>query len=107
MELRRQESDDTREDVFKILITSDNHLGFKEKDPVIGDDSFLAFKECLKLYILITNSQSAFAACGLRAPWWGPVRPAATITEDLVSPVSSDDSSFKASQMFNKRVLGE
>lgn len=34
---------------MKILITSDNHLGFKETDPIRFDDSFNTFEEILKL----------------------------------------------------------
>ena len=35
-------------DAFEILVTTDNHLGFKEKDKVMGEDSFLAFDEAIK-----------------------------------------------------------
>jgi len=31
------------------LIATDSHLGFKEKDPVLGEDSFNAFEECLEV----------------------------------------------------------
>ena len=34
---------------FEILITTDNHLGYKEKDSIIGEDSFNAFEECLQI----------------------------------------------------------
>jgi hypothetical protein len=34
---------------FKIMVASDIHLGYMEKDPVRGDDSFLAFEEVLLL----------------------------------------------------------
>ncbi|KAM0672766.1 putative subunit of Mre11 [Ordospora colligata] len=34
---------------MKILITSDNHLGFKENDPIRGDDSYRTFEEILKI----------------------------------------------------------
>ncbi|KAF9181913.1 Double-strand break repair protein mre11a [Haplosporangium sp. Z 767] len=37
------------EDTFSILIATDNHLGYLEKDPVRGDDSFAAFEEILAL----------------------------------------------------------
>eukprot|EP00177_Eucheuma_denticulatum_P008049 GFKZ01014655.1.p1 GENE.GFKZ01014655.1~~GFKZ01014655.1.p1 ORF type:complete len:858 (+),score=135.79 GFKZ01014655.1:154-2574(+) len=37
------------DDVIKILIATDNHLGYLEKDPVRGDDSFRAFEEVLEL----------------------------------------------------------
>lgn len=32
---------------MKILITSDNHLGYKERDPVLSMDSFTTFEEIL------------------------------------------------------------
>ena len=34
---------------FKILVTTDNHMGFKESDPIVGEDSFNSFEECLKI----------------------------------------------------------
>eukprot|EP00842_Homolaphlyctis_polyrhiza_P000470 jgi/Hompol1/1423/HPOL_001384-RA len=34
---------------FRILIATDNHLGYLEKDPVRGADSFVAFEEILAL----------------------------------------------------------
>lgn len=34
---------------FKILVTTDNHLGFMEKDAERGRDSFVSFEECLEL----------------------------------------------------------
>ena len=36
-------------DVLKILITTDNHLGFIEKDPERGSDSYVAFEEALEI----------------------------------------------------------
>lgn len=36
-------------DVIKVLISTDNHLGYLEKDPVRGDDSFRVFEEVLQL----------------------------------------------------------
>lgn len=33
---------------FTIMVASDVHLGYLEKDPVRGEDSFLAFEEVLK-----------------------------------------------------------
>lgn len=35
-------------DTFRILIATDNHLGYKEKDPVRGGDSFASFEEILR-----------------------------------------------------------
>ena len=37
------------EDIIKILVSSDNHVGFLERDPIRGEDSFLAFEEVLGL----------------------------------------------------------
>ena len=39
----------SRQDFFKILITTDNHLGYKEQDRIRGKDSFEAFRECLQI----------------------------------------------------------
>ena len=46
------------EDTFRILVATDNHLGYKfahysglssrESDPIIGNDSFQAFEFILK-----------------------------------------------------------
>ena len=36
-------------DVFKLLITTDNHLGFMEKDPERSNDSFISFEEALEI----------------------------------------------------------
>lgn len=36
------------DDVFNITISTDNHMGYKESDPIIGEDSFLAFEEVLQ-----------------------------------------------------------
>ena len=34
-------------DIFKIMITTDNHLGYKEEDKIVGNDSFYSFNETL------------------------------------------------------------
>ncbi|KAJ3044688.1 Double-strand break repair protein mre11a [Rhizophlyctis rosea] len=36
-------------DTFNILLATDNHVGYMEKDPIRGQDSFNAFEEILKL----------------------------------------------------------
>jgi hypothetical protein len=36
-------------DIFNIMITTDNHLGYKENDKIRANDSFAAFEECLKM----------------------------------------------------------
>jgi hypothetical protein len=43
------ENSQGQDSTFRILIATDNHLGFLEKDPIRGDDSFDAFEEILKL----------------------------------------------------------
>ena len=42
-------SNETEGDAFRILVSSDIHLGYAEKDPVRGDDSFKTFDELLCL----------------------------------------------------------
>lgn len=37
------------EQIFTIMITTDNHLGYKEEDKITGNDSFYAFNEALQL----------------------------------------------------------
>ncbi|CAG8542810.1 4536_t:CDS:10 [Ambispora leptoticha] len=37
------------DNAIKVLVATDNHLGFLERDPVRGQDSFKAFEEILKL----------------------------------------------------------
>lgn len=36
-------------DTFKILITTDNHLGYMERDPERGQDSFVSLEEAFDL----------------------------------------------------------
>lgn len=35
------------ENTFKILVATDIHLGYLEKDPVRGNDTFVTFNEIL------------------------------------------------------------
>lgn len=37
------------ENNIKILITTDNHVGYKENDPVVGDDSWKSFDEVMRI----------------------------------------------------------
>ncbi|OAD02895.1 hypothetical protein MUCCIDRAFT_142423, partial [Mucor lusitanicus CBS 277.49] len=41
--------DDDDEDAFKILIATDNHIGYLERDPIRGQDSFQTFEEILQI----------------------------------------------------------
>uniref|UniRef100_A0A182SPC6 Mre11 DNA-binding domain-containing protein n=1 Tax=Anopheles maculatus TaxID=74869 RepID=A0A182SPC6_9DIPT len=43
-----QTGDINPDDTIKILVASDIHLGYNEKDPIRGDDSFIAFEEVLQ-----------------------------------------------------------
>ncbi len=36
------------DDTIRILIATDNHLGYLEKDPIRGNDSFISFEEILQ-----------------------------------------------------------
>ena len=36
-------------EIFNIMITTDNHLGYKENDKVRTNDSFYGFKEALEV----------------------------------------------------------
>uniref|UniRef100_A0A1B0BIS2 Double-strand break repair protein n=1 Tax=Glossina palpalis gambiensis TaxID=67801 RepID=A0A1B0BIS2_9MUSC len=38
-------------DIMRIMISTDNHLGYGEKDPNRGEDSFIAFEEMLELAV--------------------------------------------------------
>ncbi len=38
---------DDDEDALRILVATDNHLGYMEKDPIRGNDSFISFEEIL------------------------------------------------------------
>ena len=39
----------SQDDLFNIMISTDNHLGFKENDKVRSNDSFLGFQEVLSM----------------------------------------------------------
>ena len=36
-------------DTFRILVSTDNHLGYKENHPIRGNDSFDAFEEVVQI----------------------------------------------------------
>ena len=35
--------------VLKVLLSTDNHLGYLERDPIRGNDSFKTFKEVFEI----------------------------------------------------------
>jgi len=39
----------SEDDILKILVATDNHLGYGERDPIIQNDSFVTFEEILKI----------------------------------------------------------
>jgi double-strand break repair protein MRE11 len=43
------QSDNSQDSLFRIMIATDNHLGYLEDDQIRGDDSFIAFEEILKI----------------------------------------------------------
>lgn len=44
---------------MRMLVATDSHLGFMERDPIRGADSFAAFEE-----ILATGAWCGMAWCG-------------------------------------------
>jgi double-strand break repair protein MRE11 len=53
--------EDADEDTFRIMLSTDNHLGYAERDPVRGMDSFAAFEEVL--YLAKEYKVRAFRLC--------------------------------------------
>ena len=49
LEVAQLMSGPPEEDTLRILIATDNHVGYLESDPIRGDDSFTTFEEILKL----------------------------------------------------------
>ena len=39
------------EDTFRIMLATDNHIGYMETDPVRGQDSINTFREILQLAV--------------------------------------------------------
>lgn len=60
-------SDD--EDTFKILVATDIHLGFMEKDAVRGNDTFVTFDEILRLALENEVSFGYICVCSFVLPW--------------------------------------
>lgn len=46
---RSQEEEEEDADIVRILIATDNHVGYMEKDPVRGKDSINTFREILRI----------------------------------------------------------
>ena len=41
----------SQEDTFRIMLATDNHIGYLERDPIRGRDSIDTFEEILKLAV--------------------------------------------------------
>ena len=48
-EVDDDEEEDPDASTLKVLLSTDNHLGYLERDPIRGRDSFAAFEEVLSL----------------------------------------------------------
>ena len=46
---QQADGDATDDSVINILVASDLHLGYLEKDPIRGDDSFATFNEVFQI----------------------------------------------------------
>lgn len=46
---QKQPQTDGDADTLKIFLTTDNHVGYKENDPILGDDSAVTFHEIMML----------------------------------------------------------
>ena len=75
--------------MFRILISTDNHLGYKENDTNIGNDSFRVFDEVLEIS---NNLNVDFVLLG--GDLFHDNRP-------------SSSTYFKTSHIFNKHVFGQ
>lgn len=60
-------SDD--EDTFKILVATDIHLGFMEKDAVRGNDTFVTLDEILRLALENEVSWGYICVYSTVLPW--------------------------------------
>ena len=60
------------DDIIKILITSDNHVGYDEKDEIRGNDSFRTFEEVLKI---AADEKVRARSAGAPCPCTPSVRP--------------------------------
>jgi len=43
----KESTNDDNESMFRIMIATDNHIGYLENDQIRGDDSFNSFEEIL------------------------------------------------------------
>ena len=53
------------EDTIHILLATDNHIGYLERDPIRGQDSINTFKEILQLAV---KNDVSYNACLVDTP---------------------------------------
>jgi hypothetical protein len=53
------------EDTIRILLATDNHIGYLERDPIRGQDSLNTFKEILQLAV---KNDVGYSACPIDTP---------------------------------------
>ena len=58
---KRARDDIGTADIFRILVATDLHVGYGERDPVRAHDSFKTFEEVL---ILAQQQRADFILCG-------------------------------------------
>ena len=49
------------DDTIRIMLATDNHIGYLERDPIRGQDSINTFKEILQL--AVKNDVRVYTAC--------------------------------------------
>ena len=47
--VEEEEEEEIDENTFRVMVSTDNHMGYAEKCPIRGNDSFAAFEEVLCL----------------------------------------------------------
>ena len=68
------QADENVPDIFRILITNDNHVGFKEDDPVRQNDALASFEEIMQIgrslnVDFVLHSGDLFDACRPNRHW--------------------------------------
>lgn len=56
-------------ETLRIMVSTDNHLGYMEKDPIRGNDSFAAFEEVLILAKKYNVSTFCTSQRSIRTPY--------------------------------------
>lgn len=92
---------------FRFLITTDNHLGYLERDPRRGEDSYTTFEEVLRIgYGLYSNAPSASDVGG--EPTTTTNTTTSSSSSNTISPFPCVDAMLLSGDLFhdNKPSLG-